>query len=208
MLFQCCGLAYSTERDELPARLRADVGAEEGGHGRRVLHGNLQEQIHLQPAHPRSGRKENRLCALNFSLCPLYLIHFRLCIRRQKRTNDFDFTMDGCVNSMISYLPSQFQFQAHESARLHHQRRTWTRTPSSSICHPKCRNRPPSERRETAFFDTKRRNLRRGGRRSRTGGCKISLWGHSGQMDLMHRPGPHIASSRNMIHVDDRPAEL
>ena len=57
MCFQCCGLANSAERDEFSARLREDVGVEEGGHGRRVFLEDLQEQIHLQPANPRSGRE-------------------------------------------------------------------------------------------------------------------------------------------------------
>ena len=92
-LFQCGGLAYSTERDELPARLRADVGVEEGGHGQRVLHGHLQEQIHLQPAHPRSGREPIH-CAhtVILSLCIHFLISDTL-ISKDKPMTPSDTTL-------------------------------------------------------------------------------------------------------------------
>ena len=155
LLFQSCGLAHSAERDELAARLRADVCTEEGGHGRRVLDGNLQEQIHLQPADPRSGRN-NRIHVLFAS---------HLYVR------DHDFCEKANLMLLITCQEVSPPFQAHESAQ-HYQRRTSTRTPSSSIGHQKCRNRP-SERRETAFFDTKRRSLPRSEREGGKDGGRV-----------------------------------
>ena len=57
------GLADPAERAGLVTRLRADVGAEAGGDGRRVLHAHLQEQVRLQPAHRRPGRRTPFSCA-------------------------------------------------------------------------------------------------------------------------------------------------
>ena len=125
---------------------------------------------------PPSFRERNRLHALMNS--------FETTLRVET------INRNSCCNMTISC--KSISISCARSAQLHHRRRTLTRTPSSSIGHPKCRNRP-SERRETAFFDTKRRNLRR------EGGCKISLLGHSGQMDLMHRPGPRTAATSSFL---------
>lgn len=151
---------------------------------------------------PTLVQGENRFTALIQSYSPFAFISL-FQIRWSAKINQWlpptlHYYQPQLLRQFDDIFQARFQFQSHESAQLH-QRRTSTRTPSSSICHPKCRNRP-SERRETAFFDTKRRNLRRAGARFHCWDTRVKWIWCTGPGPTP--PPPRLKSSCNIIQGD------